>query len=68
MAGVAASACPFASADPLHVLRAVQITRFNDLNTVRERKLKAGEPVPELVSEQLKKGDLKLPWTTLSKE
>ena len=29
----------------------------------RERKVKAGEALPATVTEQLKSGELKLPWT-----
>merc|ERR1711871_1605979 len=40
-----------------------EISRFNELNEERIRKVKAGEPLPATVSEQLKKGEIKLPWT-----
>jgi len=40
-----------------------EITRFNALVDERERKLKAGEPVPALVNQQVAKGEIKLPWT-----
>ena len=43
-----------------------QITRFNALQEERVRKIKAGEAVPPLASEQLKKGEVRLPWTTAS--
>ena len=41
-----------------------EIGRFNKMNTERERKLAAGEAVPELVGEQIASGDIKVPWTT----
>lgn len=43
-----------------------QITRFNKLSEERERKIKAGEPVPQMVNEQVKAGAINLPWTTAS--
>ena len=41
-----------------------EITRFNALQEERVKKMKAGEAVPPLASQQLKKGEIKLPWTT----
>ena len=43
-----------------------QINRFNALVRERQRKIAAGEAVPELPTQQVKKGDMKLPWTTAS--
>jgi len=40
-----------------------EVSRFNALNAERERKVKAGDYVPPLVSEQIKKGDVSVPWT-----
>ena len=36
----------------------LQISRFNALNQERERKLKAGEPVPELVTDKVRMADI----------
>lgn len=41
----------------------VQTTRFNQLNAERIKKEKAHEPTPKLINEQIKAGDIKLPWT-----
>jgi len=34
------------------------------MNAERAKKVKAHEPVPELINDQIEKGKLKVPWTT----
>jgi hypothetical protein len=41
-----------------------QVTRYNAIIGERSRKMKAGEPLPPTVTEQLKSGEIKLPWTS----
>ena len=41
-----------------------QTIRFNEMNAERAKKVKAHEPVPELINDQIEKGKLKVPWTT----
>ena len=43
-----------------------QIARVNAVNLERERRLKAGLPVPTSLSEDAKSGELKLPFTKIS--
>ena len=43
-----------------------QTTRFNVMNAERIRKVNAGEPTPKLVNDQIKAGELKVPWTNAS--
>ena len=50
--------CPPAPSPPQ------QITRFNMMVDERDRKRKAGETLPPTVAEQLKSGELKMPWTS----
>ena len=40
-----------------------QIARVNAVNLERERKIKAGLPVPTSLTEDAKSGELKLPFT-----
>ena len=40
-----------------------EITRFNQLNAERIKKAAHGEPVPKNIHEQVKSGELKVPWT-----
>ena len=47
-------------------LHAPQTTRFNQINAERIRKVKAHEPTPKLVTDQIKSGELKVPWTNAS--
>ena len=37
--------------------------RLNDLTAERERRKKAGEPVPPTLAQEKAAGDLKIPWT-----
>ena len=50
---------------PLHCVH-LQTTRFNVMNAERIRKVNAGEPTPKLVNDQIKAGELKVPWTNAS--
>ena len=62
---LACSPPPLASSttsDHLHLF-ALQITRFNTIVRERQRKVDAGLPVPPTVAEQVKAGELTLPWT-----
>ena len=62
---LACSPPPLASSttsDHLHLF-ALQITRFNTIVRERQRKVDAGLPVPPTVAEQVKTGELTLPWT-----
>jgi len=43
-----------------------EITRLNALVAEREKKIAAHQPVPPLVGDQIKSGEIKLPWTNAS--
>ena len=49
-------------------MRLGQTIRYNALNAELHRKTKAGEPVPEMVHDQIKSGKIKVPWTTATKD
>ena len=40
--------------------------RLNDLTAERERRKKAGEPVPPTLAQEKAAGDLKIPWTKVT--